>query len=100
MKKQVKPTQPKKVKKMTIDDLAVMVAKSFETMPTRGEMNARFDEMRVEFNSRFDEAAKENKDQFARIEYLLIRALDNRTERLEDDVRILKTTVARLLQKL
>lgn len=95
MKKLAKTPKIKKVKKMTIEDLAIMVARSFENIPTRDEMNARFDEV----NTRFDEAAKENKDRFDRIENILIRALDNRTLKLEDEVRVLKTTVERLLKK-
>jgi hypothetical protein len=88
MKKLAKTIKTKKEKKMTIEDLALMVARSFESLPTREEMNTRF-----------DEAAKENKDRFDRIENILIRALDNRTLKLEDEVRVLKTTVERILKK-
>lgn len=78
---------------MTIDDLAIMVANGFDSLEQRMER-------------KFDEAAKENKDRFDktdgrldRIEYLLIRALDNRTAKIEDEVRVLKTTVERILKK-
>jgi hypothetical protein len=81
-----KETKIKKVKKMTIDDLAIMVANGFDSLEQRMER-------------KFDEAAIENKDRFDKIEYLLIRALDNRTAKLEDEVRVLKTTVERILKK-
>lgn len=93
MKKPTKTPKAEKAKKMSIEDLAIMVARGFESMEQRME-------------ARFDEAAKENKNRFDkiderldRIEYLLIRALDNRTAKLEDEVRVLKTTVERLLKK-
>ena len=85
MKKVAKTTKTKKVKKMTIEDLALMVARGFESMATKDEMNARF-----------DEAVKENKDRFDKIENILIRALDNRTTKLEDENRVIKTTLEKM----
>ncbi len=85
MKKVAKTTKTKKVKKMTIEDLALMVVRGFESMATKDEMNARF-----------DEAVKENKDRFDKIENILIRALDNRTTKLEDENRVIKTTLEKM----
>jgi hypothetical protein len=96
MKKPAKTTKTKNIKKMTIEDLALMVARGFEGTATKKEMNAGFDEVRVQFNSRFDEAAKENKDRFDKIESILIRALDNRTTKLEDENRVIKTTLEKM----
>jgi hypothetical protein len=59
----------------TVDNLAVMVAKGFE------RVDARFTQM----DTRLD-----------RIENLLIRGLENRTDKIEDDIRVSKTTVERL----
>lgn len=81
MKKPTKTPKIKKVKKMTIEDLALMVARGFESMATKDEMNARADDM-VE---RLD-----------RIEHLLIRALENRVSKLEDDSRMTKTILEKM----
>lgn len=77
---------------MTIDDLALRVAKGFEGVATKGEMMAMKDEM----NAHFDEAAKENKERFDQIKNILIRALDNRTTKLEDDNCVIKTTLEKM----
>ncbi|MBI2120133.1 MAG: hypothetical protein HYT94_00735 [Parcubacteria group bacterium] len=99
MKKPVKTTKIKKVKKMTIEDLALMVARGFENTATKDELMTMKEEMNAQFgevNEKISDQAKENKDRFDKIEYLLIRALDNRTAKLEDDTRVIKTTIEKM----
>ena len=66
----------------TVDNLAVMVAKGFE------RVDARFDGI----DKRLDKVDT----RLDHIENLLIRGLENRTDKIEDDIRVLKTTVERL----
>lgn len=77
-------------KKVTIEDLAGMTQRGFEGVDKRFEgvdkrfaqADSKIESFRTEVNQRFDH-----------IENLLIRAHENRIEKLEDDVRILKTLV-------
>lgn len=79
-----------KKEKMNIDKLAIMIKNGFdnvdEKMATKQEMQEGFDVV----NKRFDGIdARLNK-----IENLLIRAHENRIERLEDNMRLVKTKLA------
>ena len=79
-------------KKVTIEDLARITKSGFDTVDKRFDaVDKRFEQVdiklesfRTEVNARFDH-----------IENLLIRAHENRIEKLEDDVRVLKTLVGR-----
>lgn len=62
---------------MSIEDLTMMVARGFENTATKDDIGAVI--------VRLD-----------RIEHLLIRALDNRVTRLEDDNRVIKTTLEKM----
>ncbi len=88
----------KKVKKMTIEDLALMVAKGFDGVEVRFDaVEVRFDGVATRFES---VATKEDMNmvigRLDRIEHLLIRALDNRVTKLEDDSRVVKTTLEKM----
>jgi hypothetical protein len=72
-----------KKKKITIDDLAVMIARGFEATASKEEMNNRFDRV----NEKFDEM----EERLDRIENLILTDHRNRLERLEDKVRVLET---------
>jgi len=74
-------------KETTIDDLARMVQKGFENTATKDdlvEVNTRLDGM----DKRFDKI-----DTRDHIENLLLRAHDNRIERLEDKMRVVETAL-------
>lgn len=77
-------------KKITIDDLAIMVQKGFNETASKTDMNVRFEVIDARFDAvdaRFDKVD----ERLDRIENILIRAHDDRLDRLEDSVRILKT---------
>jgi hypothetical protein len=83
-----------KKKPMTIDDLALMTQRGFndvnekivgEVGSLREEMNDRFEQV----DARFEQVDK----RFDHIENLVLRAHDNRIEKIEDDVRVLKTAL-------
>jgi len=84
-------------KKVTIEDLAGMTQRGFQKIDSRFEqVNARFEQVdinlesfRAEVNHRFEQVNA----RFDHIENLLIRAHENRIEKLEDEMRILKTLV-------
>jgi len=79
-------------KKVTIEDLARITKNGFDTVDKRFEqvdkrfeqVDANLESFRTEVNHRFDH-----------IENLLIRAHENRIEKLEDDMRTLKTLVGK-----
>jgi len=71
-------------KKMTIEDLALITQKGFNDVDVQfGEVGQRFDAVEVRLDS--------VDIKLERIENLLLRAHDNRLEKLEDDVRNVKT---------
>ena len=73
-------------KKVTIEDLARITKSGFDAVDKRfNEVDKRFEQVDLRFDqidARFDH-----------IENLLIRAHENRIEKLEDEMRILKTLV-------
>ncbi|MBF0312387.1 MAG: hypothetical protein HQK52_03165 [Oligoflexia bacterium] len=72
-----------KKKPVTIEDLAVMTQNGFNDVSNRfNDVNNNIAEFKSEVNGRFE-----------RIENLLLRAHDNRIEKIEDDIRVLKTTL-------
>lgn len=72
-------------KKMTIEDLAVMVQRGFEETATKGELA----DFREEVNERFDGIDQ----RLEKIENILIAGHDRRIERLEDSMRQVLTAV-------
>jgi len=68
-------------KKTTIEDLAIITQKGFASVDEKIEnLDDKVDNLTIEMNTRFD-----------RIENILIRAHENRLDKIEDDIRILKT---------
>ncbi len=65
-------------KKMTIEDLAVMVKRGFDETAKKADVETQFDEM----GKRLD-----------RIENILIAGHDRRLYNAEDDIRVIKTKV-------
>ncbi|MCC6323986.1 hypothetical protein IT400_04315 [Candidatus Nomurabacteria bacterium] len=92
MKKEVK-----KSKKMTIDDLAIMVAKGFNgiesRMVTKEEMNARFREVDERFD-KVDEGLDKIESRLDNIETNDGKRLD----KLEDKTRIIYTAFEKQLK--
>jgi archaellum component FlaC len=79
-----------KKKQMTIEDLALMTQRGFS------EVHIDLDSFKKEVNERFnrvDERFGQVDKRFDHIENLLLRAHDNRIEKIEDDIRFLKTTL-------
>lgn len=71
-------------KKVTIEDLAVMTQKGFLAVDKRFDgVDKKFGEI----DKRFDEVDK----RLDRIENLLIRDHENRLNRIDDDMRVIKT---------
>ncbi len=75
-------------KKITIEDLAAMTQRGFAGVDEKftGTDN-KIEGLRTEMNTRFNEI----NTRFDRIENLLLRAHENRLDRIEDDIRVLKT---------
>jgi len=76
-----------KTKGTTTDDLARMVQKGFDGVDKKLEKTATKEDLastEAKLETRLDG-----------IENLLLRALENRIERLEDDMRVVKTTLGR-----
>lgn len=79
-------------KKVTIEDLAGMTQRGFDGVDKRfGQVDSKIESFRAEVNQRFEHIDA----RFDHIENLLIRAHENRIEKLEDDMRILKTLVGK-----
>lgn len=79
-------------KKVTIEDLAGMTQRGFEGVDKRFEqVDGKIGSLHNEMNTRFEHVDA----RFDHIENLLIRAHENRLEKLEDEVRILKTLVGK-----
>lgn len=82
-------------KKVTIDSLAQMVARGFDSMDKRFDsMDKRFDQVEGRLDKvegRIDKV----EERFDRIENLLIRDHAYRIERLEDTVRVLQTAMGK-----
>ena len=72
-----------KKKEVTIDGLAIMVQRGFESTALKIDMDEGF----VRVDKRLDIIDK----RLDRNENILIRAHENRIERLEDELRIVKT---------
>ena len=72
-------------RKMSVDDLAVMIARGFDATATKADLA----KLHAEVNQRFTKMEQ----RFDRVENILLRAQDNRLDRLEDDVRVIKTKV-------
>lgn len=82
-----------KSKKITLDDLAVMTQNGFNDL--RSDMNNGFTELRSEMDVRFntvDNRFDKIEHRLDRIENIILREHDNRIMRLEDEVRMLKTS--------
>ena len=76
--------QGKKTIEDLVENLAVSTQRNFDSLGR--EMNGRFDEVDKKFEAvelRFD-----------RIENLLMRAHENRLEKLEDNMRLVKTKLS------
>jgi len=79
-------------KKVTIEDLAIMTQKGFFGMDKKFEgvdkkiegVDKKIEGLKNEMNNRFD-----------KIENILIRAHENRLDKIEDDIRVLKTLVGK-----
>ncbi|MBX4210573.1 hypothetical protein KW783_01225 [Candidatus Parcubacteria bacterium] len=81
-------------KKVTIDDLAVMVQKGFQEI--RSEMATKADILNLE--KRFDnleERLEKVEERLDRIENIILTDYRNRLEKLEDKIRILETAKGR-----
>ena len=72
-----------KKKETTIDQLARMVQKGFESTASKEDLR----ELRTDFDGRFEIMQK----RLDRIENLLITSIDRRFERIEDTIRLVKT---------
>ncbi len=67
--------------KVTLNDVLLVTQKGFERMDTKfGEVDERFNKI----DKRFD-----------KIENILLRNQDNRLDKLEDDVRMIKTVIGK-----
>ena len=87
------------VKKITIEDLAVMVQKGFKE--SKGEMDKGFNELREEMDGLregthqgFTGLRVEMNNRFNKLEHLVIADHKRRIERLEDEVKDLKNLLA------
>lgn len=74
------------------------VVKQSTKKETESEMLARlvvsgFEQMRLEIKETETRIMRHVDDRCDRIEYLLLRAQDNRIERLEDNMRLVKTAL-------
>lgn len=78
----------KKIAKVTIEDLAVMTQKGFSSLEVR--MEERFDQIDRKFDI-IDTRLDRVEFRLDRIENILARDLQNRIERLEDDMQRVKT---------
>ncbi|MFA5830682.1 MAG: hypothetical protein WC878_02520 [Candidatus Paceibacterota bacterium] len=74
-------------KEMTMEDLAIMVQNGFT------ETNGRIDNVKNELKEEINTLREEENDHFATVKNILYRAHDNRIEKIEDDVRMLKTAM-------
>ncbi|MCC6323427.1 hypothetical protein IT400_01400 [Candidatus Nomurabacteria bacterium] len=83
----------KKQKKITLDDLAIMVAKGFENTATKDEMNTRFNEVDERFN-KVDERLDKIESRLDNIETNDGKRLD----KLEDKTRIIYTAFEKQLK--
>jgi archaellum component FlaC len=77
-------------KKVTIEDLARITKSGFDAVDKRFEqVDGKIGSFHNEMNARFEQVNA----RFDHIENLLIRAHENRIEKLEDEVKILKTLI-------
>ena len=77
-------------KKVTIEDLARITKGGFDAVDKRfAQVDGKIGSLHNEMNVRFEQVNA----RFDHIENLLIRAHENRIEKLEDEMRILKTLV-------
>ena len=74
-----------KPKKITTEELAVMIKRGFDETAKKVDMEARFEETATK-----QDVADIRRD-ITRIENILIEGLQRRLERVEDDMRLVKT---------
>lgn len=74
-----------------MEDLAMMAANGFEKTATKEELVALEKKMTLD--------SKEVHDHLDRIEHIFIRAHNNRIEKLEDDMRMVKTMLEKLTHR-
>jgi len=77
-------------KNITIDDLAVMVQKGFDGTATKKDIM----DLRTEMNIRFQRVD----ERFDKIEKLILQDHNRRIEKLEDQLKEVKETLAMLLK--
>ncbi|MFA5830610.1 MAG: hypothetical protein WC878_02150 [Candidatus Paceibacterota bacterium] len=88
MKKETKKVIKQSTKKETESEmLARLVASGFE------DVSKNFEQMRSEIKETEARITGHVNDRCDRIEYILLRAQDNRIERLEDNMRRVKTAL-------
>lgn len=83
-----------KKKEITLDDLALMTQGGFNAMETR--MDKRFDAVDKRFDA-VDKRFNGIDERLDKIEFLLIGRHDKRLDKLEDDMRVIKTLLEKKL---
>jgi len=84
-------------KNVTIDELAVMVKRGFDETAKKADMDFRFDQV----DKRFEQMEKRfNRvdERFDKIEKLILKDHKRRIEKLEDELKEVKGTLAMLLK--
>lgn len=74
-----------KPKRMTIDQLAIIMAQSFAHFEKM--MNERFEDMETKFNSKFDEL----NNKFDALQNVRVQNQERRLDQVVDDIRLIKT---------
>lgn len=77
-------------KNITIDELAVMVQKGFDKTATNADMDFRFEQV----DKRFNQIDK----RFDKIERLILEDHKRRIEKIEDELKEIKGTLALILK--